>query len=166
MTKEAPQPLPGPDLVERARALIEEQTTMALATAIGNTAWAAPVYYVFSSPKFYFFSDPASRHVKEALTSGRAASTIYAPASSWQEIRGIQMSGAVVELSPGLEAVKVIGSYLKKFPFTKDFFSRGETLDLAGFSRRFRVRLYALDPDTVYYLDNRIRFGFRERVLL
>jgi hypothetical protein len=146
--------------------LIEEQTTMALATSGGNTAWAAPVYYVFSNGSFYFFSDPASRHIREALTSGQAASTIYAPASSWQEIRGIQMSGVVAELPAGIEAVKVIRAYLRKFPFTKEFFSRSEDLDLPAFSNRFRVRLYRLMPDLVYYLDNGIRFGFRERVVL
>lgn len=139
---------------------------MTLATAGGEAAWAAPVYYVFYRSRFYFFSDPTSRHVKEALNAGQSAAAIHTDASSWQEIRGIQMSGVIAEVSPGLEAFKAVDAYLKKFPFTKEFFANAEKLDLAAFLKRFRVRLYSLSPHTVYYLDNRIRFGFRERVVL
>ena len=35
--------------------LINEQSTMTLATCSENVAWAAPVYYVFLKSAFYFF---------------------------------------------------------------------------------------------------------------
>jgi hypothetical protein len=137
---------------------------MTIATARRNLAWAAPVYYVFLRSCFYFFSDPASRHIQESLASRQAACTIYGFASGWEDIRGIQMEGCIERLSPGMEAVEVIRAYLKKFSFTNEFFPPGEHLDLEAFSKRFRVRLYKFRPALVYYLDNRIRFGFRQSV--
>ena len=146
--------------------LIEGQSTMTLATAKGDVAWSAPVYYVLFKSCFYFFSDPTSRHIEESLASGQASCSIYANASTWQEIRGIQMSGHVETVLPRLGAIEVIRAYLKKFPFTKDFFKPGQALDLEAFVKRFKVRLYRFKPTLVYYLDNSIRFGFREEVIL
>jgi uncharacterized protein YhbP (UPF0306 family) len=149
-----------------AEDLIKAQSTMTLATARENIAWTAPVYYVNLKYCFYFFSDPASRHIQESLAGNQASSAIYAPASTWQEIRGIQMSGVVETTSPGLEAIEAVRAYLKKFAFTKDFFSPGQALDLSSFTSRFRVKLYRFKPTFIYYMDNSIRFGFREKVCL
>ena len=149
-----------------ALSLIEEQHTMTLATSGAKGPWAAPVYYIFLEPAFYFFSKPTSRHIEESLESRRASAAIFAHVFSWQEIRGLQMSGAVEAVSPGSSALRAIRSYLGKFPFTKNFFNPSEPIDLNAFSGRFRVRLYRFEPDLVYYLDNSIRFGFRERVHL
>lgn len=147
-----------------AEDLINEQYTMTLSTAVKDTAWAAPVYYANLGFTFYFFSDPASRHIQEALASRQAAAAIFHQSSTWKEIRGIQMSGDLRPLSPGLESVRALRAYLKKFPFTSEFFASGEKLDLEGFGRRFRVRLFRFRPDVFYYTDNRVRFGFRERL--
>ena len=154
------------ELKKLAEDLIRAQSTMTLATARGDVAWAAPVYYVYLNSCFYFFSDPTSRHIQESLASDQASSAIYSPASTWQEIRGIQMSGSVENISPGLEAIETVRAYLKKFTFTKDFFSHGQALDLSAFASRFRVKLYRFKPSLIYYMDNSIRFGFRERVYL
>jgi uncharacterized protein YhbP (UPF0306 family) len=181
MAKNEPVGPSDQELKKLAVDLIEEQSTMTLATAKGDVAWSAPVYYVFFKSCFYFFSDPTSRHVQESLASGQASSSIYANASTWQEIRGIQMSGQMESLSARLGTLEVIRAYLKKFPlgtleviraylkkfpFTKDFFKPGQGLDLEAFSKRFKVKLYRFRPTLAYYLDNSIRFGFREKVLL
>ncbi len=158
-----PTPL---ELRHLAETLIENQSTMTLATSKSNEAWAAPIYFVCRATCFYFFSDPASRHIQEALANGQAAAAIHAEASSWKEIRGLQMSGEIESVGPGLDAVGAIRDYVRKFPFVREFFKPGEVFDLTGFSARFRVRLYRFRPTIVYYLDNRIRFGFRERVSL
>lgn len=76
------------------------------------------------------------------------------------------MSGSVRPLSAGLESVRALRAYLKKFPFTLEFFGSGEKLDLDGFAKRFRVRLYRYHPELLYYMDNRIRFSFREKLEL
>ena len=76
------------------------------------------------------------------------------------------MTGEIRTLKPGLEAVQVLRAYLKKYPFTTDFFKENVPLDLDGFAKRFGVKLYGFVPSFVYYLDNQIRFAFREEVTL
>ncbi len=154
------------DLKGLAEEIIDQESTLTLATAKGGLAWAAAVYYVYLNACFYFFSDPESRHIQESLASGQASAAIHAVASTWKEIRGIQMSGKIGAVSVGPEAVRVIRAYLKKFTFTEEFFKPGQLLDLAAFSKRFKVRLYKFQPSLIYYLDNAIRFGFREQVVL
>ena len=165
METETPPPSQE-DLRKLAEDLIREQNTMTLSTAIKDVAWAAPVYYANLAFTFYFFSDPGSRHIQEALASRQAGAAIFHQSSTWKEIRGIQMSGGLHPLSLGLESVRALRAYLKKFPFAQEFFVSGEKLDLGGFAKRFRVRLYRFQPDLLYYMDNRIRFSFRERIEL
>ena len=152
------------ELTALAGHLAAEQTTMTLATARGNDAWAAPVYYVFFKSAFYFLSTPESRHIKEALENDRASSAVHASGSTWQDIRGLQMSGSIHPVEGRLEAFQVLRAYLKRFPFTKDFFKKNTSVDLESFWERFGVKLYQFKPTLVYYLDNRIRFAFREKV--
>jgi uncharacterized protein len=154
------------ELTEMARQLIAEQNTLTLATAENETAWAAPVYYVFVKSTFYFLSGPDSRHITEALRAGQASAAIHAAASTWKEIRGLQMTGEIRAVKAGLEAVQVLRAYLKKYPFTTEFFKEDVPLDLDTFAKRFGVKLYAFVPSLVYYLDNQIRFAFREEVML
>lgn len=152
-------------LKNRTTALIHDQSTMSLATAKNNDAWSAPVYYVYYHSGFYFFSAPDSRHILEALESGQAAASIFAPASTWQDIRGVQMSGCIETTPVGRKAAGAIRAYLKKFPFTKDFFGN-ESVNLAAFVKRFQVRLYCYRSHQMVYMDNGIRFGFKEQVVL
>ena len=162
-----PKPTPtGQELTELAGRLAAEQTTMTLATAKKDTAWAAPVYYVFFKSGFYFLSDPKSRHIQEALKSGQTSSAVHASASTWKEIRGLQMTGSIEPVEYGLVVIQVLKEYLKKYPFTKEFFGKNTSLDLIGFGERFGVKLYRFVPELVYYLDNQIRFAFREVVKL
>lgn len=146
--------------------LINHQSTMTLATARDNTAWAAPVYYVFYKSAFFFFSDPSCRHISEAMDSGQASAAIYPYADTWQDIKGIQMSGRIRQLKPGVTAVQAIRAYTRKFAFTTEFFEPGQAMNLENFIKRFKVRFYSLDPQIIYYLDNQIKFGFREEVKL
>jgi uncharacterized protein YhbP (UPF0306 family) len=154
------------ELTEMARQLIAEQNTLTLATAQNETAWAAPVYYVFVKSAFYFLSSPDSRHITEALGSHQASAAVHAAASTWKEIRGLQMTGEIRAVKAGLEAVQVLRAYLKKYPFTTEFFKEDVPLDLDTFAKRFGVKLYGFVPSLVYYLDNQIRFAFREEVRL
>lgn len=165
MKTETPPPTQE-EIRKRAEELVREQNTMTLSTAVKDVAWAAPVYYASLAFTFYFFSDPGSRHIQEALASRQAAAAVFHQSTTWKEIRGIQMSGALHPMSPGLESLRALRAYLKKFPFTQEFFTTGEKFDLDGFAKRFRVRLYRFQPDLFYYMDNRIRFSFRERIEL
>jgi len=164
--KDSTKPPSGSELKQLAEGLIREQNTVTLATASENIPWAAPVYYTNIGFSLYFFSDPASRHIQEALKTDQVAGAIFHPASTWREIRGIQTTGVIEPLSPGIEALRALRSYLRKFPFTEDFFDSGQRMDLEGFAKRFKVRFYRFQPTLLYYLDNRIRFSFREKVPL
>jgi hypothetical protein len=164
--KDRPKPPSGDELKQRAEGLIREQNTVTFATASENIPWAASVYYANRGFRLYFFSDPTSRHIQEALKAKQIAGAIFYPASTWREIRGIQTTGVIEPLSPGIEALQALRSYLKKFPFTEDFFHSGQKMDLEGFAKRFKVRFYRFQPTLLYYLDNRIHFSFREKVRL
>lgn len=154
------------ELKKKALTFIDAENSMTLATSEDDRPWAAPVYYVREGGKFYFFSGPDSRHILESKGEGRAAAAISCDTAGWQGIRGIQMSGTVSRISPGICAAKVVCAYVKKFPMTSSFFEGGAQPDLESFRQKFRVRLYRFAPDLVYYLDNAIGFGFRQRVFL
>ena len=152
------------EVAQRAVDLINSQNTMTLATSNGESAWAAPVYYVYDRGVFYFFSDPESRHIQEGLTNQKSSAAIHAPSKEWQDICGIQMSGKIERIPLGREAASSFGAYLKKYPFCKDFFSSGSVLNLETFVGRFKAKMYKFLPTQVYYQDNRIKFGHREMV--
>ena len=101
-------PPTGQELTELSVRLAAEQTTMTLATANADEAWAAPVYYVRYKSAFYFLSDPKSRHIHEALQSGQSSAAVHAAASTWQEIRGLQMTGTIEPIEGGIEALQAL----------------------------------------------------------
>jgi len=100
------------------------------------------------------------------MESKQASAAIYPYADTWQGIKGIQMSGSIRQSGSGVTAVQAIRAYTSKFPFTRDFFEAGQALNLESFIKQFKVRFYRFDPQIIYYLDNQIKFGFRERISL
>ena len=138
---------------------------MTLATEGSEGPWAAPVYYVHYRSALYFFSSPASRHVRQAGGSQKCAAAVYEDSTTWEDIRGVQMTGKVEEVGLGREMARVLACYLEKFPFVRNFFSGAEP-NLHNLFDKFRVRLYRFYPSAAFYSDNRVRFGFREQVEL
>ena len=159
-----PKPKGSEELQLLAVDLIDSQTTMTLATASNAGAWTAPVYYVFFQGGFYFFSGPRSRHILDGLSSRESAASIHLSSDKWQDIRGVQMSGEIVNVPIGREAAQALRKYLKKFPFCREFFSFSGPLKLEHFIGKFNVELYKFQPDSVYYTDNRVSFGSRELI--
>jgi len=149
---------------QAALALIQAESTLTLATAGESGPWSAPVYFVCINGSFYFFSSPQSRHIRQALGSGKAAASLFHPADSWQAIRGIQMPGTVERVQSMALSIKVIGMYLKRFTFAMEFFPDNPTPDLEAFFSRFKARLYAFAPTAVYYIDNRSGLGTRQQI--
>ena len=154
------------ELRERALAFAEGRRVMTLATCGDGMPWAAPVYYVLRSGRFYFFSGPEARHILEASPAGRAAAAISCEADDWRGIRGIQMSGNIREAAAGIEAGKALLAYLRRFPMTAELLGDGVRPSLDNFRKKFRVRFYRFEPERAYYLDNSLGFGFREEVRL
>ena len=154
-----------PEVIKKsALYLIHASSTLTLATTDGLSAWSAPVYYVFINGEFFFFSKPDSRHIREALQTGSAGGSIHANVDTWRDIRGVQMSGSISEAQIGMSSITAMKAYLKKFPFTREFFQKDQTIDLKEFYLRFKVHFYFFKPSLVYYQDNRIKFGFRTEV--
>lgn len=149
---------------DAALALSQNESTLTLATADESGPWSAPVYYVCHRGRFYFFSSPQSRHIRQATDSGKAAASLFQAADSWQAIRGLQMVGALKRVQSMALSIKVIAIYLNRFAFVGDFFPDHPAPDLAAFFSRFKARLYAFTPTSVYYIDNRFGFGSRQRI--
>lgn len=147
-----------------AMELIQNQSTLTLSTSGEAGPWSAPVYYVCIDGSFYFFSSPQSRHIQQSIKSGQAAASLFDQADSWQAIRGIQMAGTVERVRSSVVSLKVIAAYLKRFPFTLDFFPDTPTPTPEAFFSRFRARLYMFTPTHVLYTDNRFGFGKRQAI--
>lgn len=139
--------------------LIRSQKTLVLATA-DPEPWSAPVYYLYQSQRFYFFSSAASRHIMAAVASGRCAGSIFRDADAWRQIEGLQMVGRLERIPAGVEALTVFRAYLKRFPTVKDFFL-DSVFDFNQFLNRFRTHLYAFAPEQMLYLNNQGGFGKR-----
>ena len=160
-----PTPSGEKEYREPAIQLIDELSTLTLATSDVERVWAAPVYYVFYKNAFFFFSDPESLHI----TTSHRPIVLWPPLFTHLRIHGRGFGGfrwrdASKPVRPGITAVQALRAYIKKFPFTSGFFEDGQSLDLAAFSKRFRVKLYCFAPQQVFYLDNSIRFGFRTEI--
>ena len=145
-----------------ALALIASRRTLVLSTP-GDGPWAAPVYYLFRGGLFVFFSSPKSRHIVEALASGRCAAAVFRDGDDWRDIEGIQMEGSIRDITDDADAPGVFDAYIARFPTVRSFFEDGG-FDLASFGAKFRARMYAFAPSRALYLNNRAGFGARVEV--
>ena len=72
--------------------LIDSAKVMTIATGSENGAWSAPVYYHFFNKAFYFFSNPSSRHIIEALdTRTGTAVSIFEDSEQFEDLKGARM---------------------------------------------------------------------------
>jgi len=170
----SPKPSGKADHKDRtaALALIEESAVMTLAVTTAEGPWAAPVYYVYrpADTGFYFLSSPESRHVAAALATGGCSATIFRPAdatveeNAWETICGLQMRGKLT--APGtLTGARALARYLKKFPFSRSLLPVDKE-SLKAFRGQLGVSLYRFRAEYVEWTDNRVRFGFRCRLVL
>jgi uncharacterized protein len=147
--------------INQAMALIRAQRTMVLATGTDAEPWAAPVYYVYSNPGFYFFSSPKARHIEQALAGGTAAAAIFYDSDQWEQIQGIQMSGSITLVRRRGEQLKAGARFIIKFPFAKPLLTTGARESGAPPQLGDKVKLYAFIPKSAYYVNNQLGFGKR-----
>jgi uncharacterized protein len=148
------------------QALIAECRTMVLATCAEQTPWAAPVYYVYHKPGFYFFSSPRARHIQQGLSDCLTAAAIFADSAQWEDIQGIQMAGALQEVTGLAEQAVVVGRFLWKFPFARPFLQSGSKGANEPPKLGDKVRLYIFVPHEIHLTNNRLGFGQRIPVTL
>lgn len=134
-----------PDLPSRLAAFLAEHHVLALATSGAGQPWTASCYYAFDAAagRFLIASDPATRHLREALANPRVAWAIHLETRIVGKVRGLQATGRLAALEgPDLEAAKA--AYLRAFPVAR---------------MMPRLDLWALEPDHLKLTDNRLGFG-------
>ena len=142
------------------RRLIETSKVMSLAVGENGEAWSAPVYYLFTEPRFYFFSNPKARHIQMAK-NGTSAASIYQDDADVKKLAGIQMSGTIVKSPLNAHSILTAKTYCLHFKISanvKDI--------LAFIASKFHADLYYFEPEVAYFMDNSNGFGSRKRVEL
>jgi len=138
--------------LEPVRTLLEETTTMVLATRMPDgTPRATPVYFAADDRlRLIFLSDPGSVHSRNLAASPQASAAIYPEEGNWRKLRGLQMAGQARTLD-GDEAEAARRVYARRFPF------------VAGLAAAMAAnRIYVFAPSWVRLIDNRRRFGFQQ----
>ncbi|MCP4722590.1 MAG: hypothetical protein GY860_24305 [Desulfobacteraceae bacterium] len=152
--------MPIKPAISRWRRLIDTSKVMSIAVGSNGSAWSAPVYYLFTDKRFYFFSNPKARHIQMAKKSIIGGSIFYDDADV-KNIAGIQMSGMIHKAPLNAGSISVAKKYCSQFKIN------AETKDILDFfASKFHARLYYFEPDIVYFMDNLKGFGSREEVKL
>jgi uncharacterized protein YhbP (UPF0306 family) len=156
------------DITRKTLELLHSEHIMTLSTHDGARAWSTPVYYVLSNKAFYFFSNPDSRHILNAKGHPSVAASVHTPSSGWSDIRGVQMEGVVGEAGFDMASTAAFALYISRFTFIHEMGKAplGSMMSFSALEASFKVKWHKFTPKTVYYLDNGIRFGYREEVTL
>jgi len=101
---------------ERARALIEHENTLVLATSADDgIPIATPLfYYPDAEGSLYWLSSPDSRHSRNLNVRDRVAVAIFVPATDWTEIRGVQMEGTAGAVEDPILRASVLVKYRQR----------------------------------------------------
>jgi len=142
---------PG-DEFDPVRALLDETTTMVLATRGPNgTPRATPVYFAAEHTlRLIFLSDPDSLHSRNLANAPQASVAIYPEESDWRRLRGVQMTGHAAAIG-GSESEPPRRAYAHRFPFVTEL-----TQALAA------SQTYTFVPTWIRLIDNRRKFGFQQ----
>jgi uncharacterized protein YhbP (UPF0306 family) len=152
------------DLENTVLRFMDTYTTMSLACCAEGRPWVAAVYYARDGFDLIFFSSPQSRHATFLAENPKAAATIHGDYKGWKEIKGLQLEGLVEPITGVTAKARALTTYLLRYPFVKDFISRpGLIADgLAG--KMAKIALYVFRPDYVFFVDNEIGFGKRQKL--
>lgn len=136
---------------------------MTLATTGPEGLWAADVFFAFDGPsRYYFVSNPETRHGRNILAHPEVALTVHPDVGSdWRAIRGLQLSG-ISGLVPDAELSTAQETYFARFPFAARMMQPSSEVGAkTGGTRFFVVR-----ATHVYMIDNRLGFGNRQEIEL
>lgn len=136
-------------------------TTMTVACCAQERPWAADVFYARQGLDLIFFSSPTSRHCTVFSGNSAAAVTIHGYYRGWKEIKGLQMEGQVECVAGATVRARALTTYLKRYPFVREFFSGHRAMSSQVEKKVAGVDLYAFRPFHIFYTDNEVRFGTR-----
>jgi hypothetical protein len=147
----------------RARQFLNEISTLTLATSDGNVPWAATVFFAADSKfNLYFVSDHRTRHGRDMVGNPKVAATINPDCDNWHDVAGLQIHGTV-SVVDGVERVKALAIYLKKFPQIDALFARPEGEHEETIAARLKAaNFYRITPEMIRVIDNEQGFGYRE----
>jgi len=134
---------------------------MTLGSSAKNRSWTAPVFYVYCSGLFYFFSKQDSTHIQNSIQTGHASGSIHHNPEDWQDIRGIQMEGSIHPAKQNEHSARAFTRYLDRFPFIHKDMGLPSTSRLGWLREQFQVRWYCFRPQNMVYLDNSVHFAFK-----
>jgi uncharacterized protein YhbP (UPF0306 family) len=140
----------------KALAYLHAHHVMTLATA---GPWAAAVFYVNDGFALYYLSSPQTRHAQALAKHPEVALTIQDDCAEWRGIKGIQLEGLAAPVSAG-ERARVIGLYGAKFPLVANASSAPTAITQA----LAKIQWYQVKPRSVYFVDNSVAFGHRDRI--
>ncbi len=151
-------PMPTHPLQAKVLAYLSSHHVMTLATSGPGGPWAAAVFYASERFDLYFLSAPSTRHAQDLAASPRAAATIQDDHRGWEDIRGVQLEGTAVPVV-AQELARVQALYGAKYPFLAE--GRAPPAVVAALAT---VRWWRLRPTSLYFVDNTVAFGHRDRV--
>lgn len=122
--------------------------------------WTAPVFYAADGFDLIWVSSPNSRHSKAIEADNHVAASIYDGKSQWQKIQGLQLEGQVETSIDGKSQQELQRLYVRKFPFTGQFFSQQKTLPEPIKAKVNDVVFYRLRTSRIVLIDNTVSFGF------
>ena len=152
------------ELSAASRDFIAAQNTLTLATTNADgSPHACDLFYAFAGDVFYFLSDPKTRHIQNLARAPRASATLHGVSQGWQDIRGVQISGASVRVDDLAERARAFAHYLVKYAFVREMLPR---VELLGHAHEIFgvVDLYKLTPRWLRWIDNTQGFGYKETV--
>jgi uncharacterized protein YhbP (UPF0306 family) len=154
------------DLRERLAAFLAQHTTLTLATvgADGIPAAAAVFYAHDAELNLFFLSEEQTQHGQNLLANGQVAGTIQADGQDWRAIRGLQLRG---EARPATAAEwpHAAALYGRKFAFVAALLA-GDAGPGVLTGPLARARFWVLRPRWLRLVDNTVRFGYKEELVL
>ena len=142
---------------------LRSHNTMTLATCAGDVPWAATVFYANDEFELYFFSSPESRHGQNLSINPRVAVTIQEDYKDWRVIQGIQLEGRAMLVDGILEKAKAMAIYARKYADVIKLFTDPAS---GVFYRAFlKVKFYRVEPEKLFFIDNRQGFGKRQEFI-
>jgi uncharacterized protein YhbP (UPF0306 family) len=154
------------DLHSRIAACLASHSTVTLATVSpdGRPAAAAVFYAHDSDLNLFFLSEERTQHGQNLLANPWVAGTIQAEGQDWRTIRGLQVRGRAA-LVISTEVAHAAMVYGKRFAFVGALLA-GANGPAVLTGPLARARFWVLRPAWFRLIDNTIRFGFKEELLL
>ena len=150
---------------ENAIKMLQDHHTVTISTTDEKSVWSATVFYVSDENlNLFFLSSAKSRHIQHIQKNRHVSATIYKDQKDWEKIKGIQMSGMVIELE-GTERKLAIDMYLKKYQFLDRAINNPLNDDEEKIGSQFAsIPFFKLKPSFIRIIDNQVSFGHKEEI--